>query len=329
MDANGQKFKINNFKQTPAAGLALAQKVSTDRWVSRAGSAFEALIRPFADYLEFDLGYRPSTATKYAESLRWVLRDLPWIIRPEDLKPVDIVELKKKMRMRGAGEARVNSVLFPLRKFLTYCNEAHGLVTIEPRDIKAMKIPKRQVVFLSKEEVQKLLSSINGKTVFEARIKALMSVLLASGMRISEALSLNKDDIDWERKEAVIIGKGNKQRTVYFDDDALGWMRAYLLKRDDKNEALFVTFRNIPQRMKPYDLSKQFKHYAQKAGIKKKLTPHILRHTMATIMSINGADIRLIQQILGHSDIETTAKYYLGVDQQAVKDAHAKFLKYN
>ena len=220
-------------------------------------------------------------------------------------------------------------MIFALRKFLAYCQEIHKLDTINPKDIKPMKIPKRQVVFLSKEEVNKLIGSIRSNTKPGLRMKALMSVLLASGMRISEALSLSWDDIDWEHKEAVIIGKGNKQRTVYFNDEALGWLRSYKLTRKDKNPALFVTFAKEPKRMRPYDLSKQFKHYVQKAGIKKKVTPHILRHTMATIMSINGADIRLIQQILGHSDIETTAKYYLGIDQQAVKAAHNKYLDFS
>jgi integrase/recombinase XerD len=146
-------------------------------------------------------------------------------------------------------------------------------------------------------------------------------------MRISEALSVDVEDIDWEHKEIIIIGKGNKQRTVFLSDRAISWLQMYLLRRNNDHPALFTTFGKL-ERLKPYDLSKQFKHYAQSAGLKKKVTPHILRHTAATIMSFNGADIRTIQQILGHSDIKTTAKYYLGVDKEALREAHTKFLRY-
>ena len=315
-------------QQPPAPVLAIPQKLSLDCKDSWEVSAFEALIPQFIDYARYDLRLAENTVVKYKDCLYFIIRDLPHLKTPGQITLVDITLLKRKVFERGGHEPRVNSMIFALRKFLAYCQEIHKLDTINPKDIKPMKIPKRQVVFLTKEEVNKLLGSIKSTTKPGLRMKALMSVLLASGMRISEALSLSWDDIDWEHKEASVIGKGNKQRTVYFNDEALGWLRTYKLKRNDYNPALFVTFTNPPKRLQPYDLSKQFKHYVQKAGIKKKITPHILRHTMATIMSINGADIRNIQQILGHSDIETTAKYYLGVDQRAVKESHAKFLKY-
>ena len=314
--------------QPPAPVLAIPAELSMDRVVSYEVSLFEALTPQFIDYARYELRLSENTVNKYKDCLNFITRDLPHLNSLTDITLIDITLLKRKVFERGGHEPRVNSMIFALRKFLTYCNEIHKVSTINPRDIKPMKIPKRQVRFLTKEEVHKLLDSISAYTKQGLRMKALMSVLLVSGMRISELLSLNKDDIDWERKEATIIGKGNKQRTVYFNDEALGWLRAYQLKREDKNEALFVAFGNNPNRLKSYDLSRQFKHYVKDAGIKKKVTPHILRHTMATNMSINGADIRLIQQILGHSDIETTAKYYLGVDQRAVKEAHHKYLDF-
>jgi integrase/recombinase XerD len=290
--------------------------------------SFQEIINKFIYYIQYELNFSITTVAKYKDNLFWIQKQLPHVLNPSRISTLDITLLKQKIKEGGARESRINSHIFALRKFLGYCNTILKISTINPKEIKPMRIPKRQVVYLTKEEVHKLLENIKADTKPGLRMKALMAVLLASGMRISEALSLNKDDIDWENKETVIIGKGNKERTVYFNDESLGWLRAYLLKRNDANEALFVTFRKNPQRMKPYDLSKQFKHYSQKAGIKKKLTPHILRHTMATIMSINGADIRQIQQILGHSDIETTAKYYLGTDQEAVRQAHTKYLKY-
>lgn len=288
----------------------------------------EQLIPQFADYIVYDLRYSPKTAKKYTESMQWIMRDLPHLRYPKDLALVAITELKKRTLLRGASESRVNSILFPLRKFLTYCNEVHQIATINPKDIKPMKIPKREVLYLKREEIEQFLKGMDTTTLPGLRMRTLVEVLLSTAMRISEALSINKDDIDWEGKEVTIIGKGNKQRTVFFNDRAISWMQMYLLRRKDDNPALFVTF-GEPKRLAAYDLSKQFKHYAENSGLKKKVTPHILRHTAATILSHQGADIRVIQQILGHSDIETTARYYLGTDKASLKEAHAKFLKYD
>ena len=289
---------------------------------------FEQLIPLFSDYVIYDLRYSPKTAKKYSESLHWILRDLPQVKYPQDLTLPVITELKKRILIRGAKECRVNSILFPLRKFLTYCNEVYGLATISPKDIKPMKIPKREVVYLKSDEVQQFVSGMNTKTLPGLRMRTLVELLLSTAMRISEALSIDRNDIDWEGKEVTIIGKGNKQRTVFLNDRAISWLQMYLLRRIDNNPALFVTF-GEPKRLAAYDLSKQFKHYAENAGLRKKVTPHILRHTAATIMSHKGADIRVIQQILGHSDIETTARYYLGTDKASLKEAHRKFLNYD
>lgn len=289
---------------------------------------FDQLIPLFADYVVYDLNYSPKTAKKYTESLRWILRDLPQVVYTQDLTLPAITELKKRILIRGAKECRVNSILFPLRKFLTYCNEVYQLQTINPKDIKPMKIPKREVSYLKKEEVEQFVSGMNTSTLPGLRMRTLVELLLSTAMRISEALSISHEDIDWTGKEVVIIGKGNKQRTVFLNDRAISWLQMYLLRRKDNLPALFVTF-GKPKRLEAYDLSKQFKHYAENAGLKKKVTPHILRHTAATLMSHQGADIRIIQQILGHSDIETTARYYLGTDKASLKEAHAKFLRYD
>lgn len=309
----------NSFIQQPTAVISDLQNTNL---------TFQELIPLFADYVIYDLRYSPKTAKKYSESLQWILRDLPQVVYPQDLSLPAITELKKRILIRGAKECRVNSILFPLRKFLTYCNEVYQLPTINPKDIKPMKIPKREVSYLKKEEVEQFVSGMNTSTLPGLRMRTLVELLLSTAMRISEALSISRDDIDWVGKEVVIIGKGNKQRTVFLNDRAISWLQMYLLRRKDNNPALFVTF-GTPKRLEAYDLSKQFKHYAENAGLKKKVTPHILRHTAATLMSHQGADIRIIQQILGHSDIETTARYYLGTDKASLKEAHAKFLRYD
>ena len=159
-------------------------------------------------------------------------------------------------------------------------------------------------------------------------MRTLMELLLATGMRISECLSINRNDIDWEHKEIEIIGKGNKPRTVFFTDRAAEWVRKYLERRHDNGDPLFLSFSRKRRRLTQYDMTKMFRHYVHLSGVRKRVTPHILRHTMATTMLHNGCDIAFIKEMLGHSDIETTAKYYLGTDKRAVKEAHGKFMKF-
>ena len=158
------------------------------------------------------------------------------------------------------------------------------------------------------------------------RFRVLVEVLLGTGMRISEALSLNRDTINWEKAEAKIIGKGSKERTVFFNQRSLDWVKKYLDIRTDNEPALFITQQGT--RLSKIDVPGFFKRYAKKAGITKKLTPHILRHTCATNLLFNGCAINNVQVILGHDRLETTCRYYLGVDKSKAKEAHGKFLNF-
>ncbi len=306
----------------------LEQRASNTITDPLAVSDFAVLIPKFIDYLKYEIRNSSQTIVKYEECLYWFIRDLPHLFSPADIQLDDITTLKKKMASRGCSEARINSVIFALRAFLKYCNQDLNITTINPKSFRPMKIPKRQVVFLTKEEVNQLLDNLNINDIRDLRMRALMELLLGTGMRITEALSLNRQDIDVVSKEMMIIGKGNKQRTIFLTDRALEWIQKYLAKRKDTHEALFVTFGTV-ERLARFDLSKQFRFYANRAGIRKKVTPHVLRHTAATIMLQNGCDIRYIQELLGHADIQTTAQYYLGTDKSALKEAHAKFLQFN
>ena len=149
-------------------------------------------------------------------------------------------------------------------------------------------------------------------------------------MRIAEALSLNRAHIDWETQMARIIGKGNKPRKVYFSDSALAWIRQYLDIRFDDDPALFVTQGENPTRLQAQGTWKRFHQYAQRAGISKRVYPHMLRHTMATTLLANGCPIGHIRALLGHEHLSTTCKYYLGIiAEKDVRAAHAKYLSYD
>ncbi len=290
------------------------------------GPTLTELVGKFLDYSRYELRSAERTVQKQRDCLSWIQRDLPHIIRPEQISLDDVTLLKKRVFARGASEARANSMIFVLRAFLRYCRKVHMLTTLDPKDIAPVKIPRRRVLFLTPDEIRRFLAVIP-RTLQGGRFMALVQVLLATGMRISEALSLNRNDIDWERRQATIIGKGNKERTVFFSAESLEWLKQYLAHRHDNCEALFATFGEAT-RLKPTDVHRPFKRYRQRAGITKKLTPHILRHTMATTLSHNGCDIKHIRDLLGHSDISITADFYLGTDDRVLRDVHERYLRF-
>ncbi len=289
---------------------------------------FEILIPKFLDYAQFDLKLAKETIGKYKESLGWVTRYLPDVERPAQMTLEDVTRIKKQVAMRGNSEARTNSIIFALRKFLDYCGKRMQIETIDPKTIEPLKIPKREVIYLNKDEIKNLRDVFDLANKREFRMRVLVEFLLGTGMRISEALSVNREQINYDSKEIKIVGKGNKERTVFVSDDALGWIKRYLDTRTDDNPAVFITF-GEQERLRRGDLAELLRGYGIKAGLQKKVTPHILRHSSATTMMRKGCPLPYIQQLLGHADIKTTAKYYLGVDKQSVKDAHEKYLKFD
>jgi len=296
--------------------------------VVKLGPTFKELLPKFLAYIEFDLKLAKRTAGKYEESLVWAQRHLAGVNGPAELCRDDIISLKRKIQERGAGASRTNSIIFALRKFLDFCNKVEKITTLDLSEVKPIKIPQRDVIIIPDDEIEQLMGSININTRIGMRMRALMEFLLGTGLRIFEALSLDRDEIDWNKQECLVIGKGNKQRKIYISDRAKKWVEAYLKTRKDDCTALFITFDKKPVRLKQFDLSKLFRRYVAKSGIRTHVTPHVFRHTAASIMLRNGCDIRYIQEILGHADIKTTVKYYIRVDEAAVKAAHRQFLKF-
>ena len=150
---------------------------------------------------------------------------------------------------------------------------------------------------------------------------------MTTGLRISEALSLDRTPFELDQTEIEILGKGGKSRAVFFPQATLYWIKRMLFYRSDDFPAVFVTT-GIPRRLDRSDMSRYFKTLKSRAGIDKPLTPHILRHTFCTNLRNNGADISFIKELAGHQDIQTTAKYYLGVDRKTLKEVVHKFLNY-
>lgn len=284
------------------------------------------LLEGFLEYARYELNFSPQTIIKYRDSLKSFMRDIG--DKPVEAYEVqEFVRLKKLMMERGLSESRISSVVYAVRSFLAYCRNFLELQTLQPKQIRPPKRSRREVVYLTKEEIEAFVSSINVKTRNGLRFRTLVEVLLGTGMRIGEALSLDRRSINWEKREAKIIGKGNKERTVFFTQKSLDWVRKYLEIREDTHEALFVTKAPV-NRLHRDDIWRFFDRHRKLAKIHKKLTPHILRHTVATNLVFNGCPIVHVKEILGHERLDTTCKYYLGVDKEQAKKAHRQFLNF-
>jgi integrase/recombinase XerD len=224
-------------------------------------------------------------------------------------------------------------MLAAVKRLLLYCRDQLALAVLDPDVILIPKRPRRAVVYLTVEEVERFVNAIplttqKGRPNHHGlRFRALVEALLGSAMRIGELLSMDRIDIDFERKEARIIGKGNKERTVFFTDRALYWLKRYLENRADQSAALFVS-QNGCSRLARTDIWRPFHRYRELAGLNKPVRPHLLRHTAATQLLFNGCPVGHIKEILGHERLETTCRYYLGLDQRAAKLAHAQYLTY-
>lgn len=276
----------------------------------------------------------PSTIARYREALNWAIRDIG-DLPVATLHVEHILSLRRKMDQRGCGAARVAAILNTLRSFLRFCREVLRLAALDPRQIRVPRIPRRDVLYLTREEVDQLFGAIirpgerwEDIPLARLRFRALVEVLLGTGARISEVLSLDRSDVDVGRRQAKIIGKGNKPRVLFFTDRALEWLGRYVGRRRDAEDPLFVT-RGHPPRRLSYDAVKHgFRQAADRAHLRKKVTAHVLRHTVATTLLFNGCPIGHIKEVLGHERLDTTCRYYLGLDVRAAKEAHQTFLRY-
>jgi len=288
---------------------------------------FEAF-EPFLLYCRVEKQYSLESHQKMKEAFQsWLLRhfgDLELI----SIKPMHVLALRQAMVERGLSVSRQYSLLMVLKLFLKFCRTTLEAHCLDPASIRLPHRKAPQVEYLTNPEIQTIRDNIDTFRTSGARLRALFETLLSTGMRISEAVSLDRKSIDYAAKEALVIGKGNKGRIVFFNDESLKWIRRYLSRRHDSNPALFVTYGDVPTRLKRGDVPRFLKAVAMIAGIKKRVTPHLLRHTFCTNLRNNGADVSLIKELAGHQDIQTTARYYLAADKDVLKAAVGRYLNY-
>jgi integrase/recombinase XerD len=282
----------------------------------------------FLEHLQIEEGRSQGTLDRYRSHIVRFLADVGDYPVGE-ITGEQFSYFKRRMLDASLSPATMAATLSGWRSFLKYVREVRHLPVYDPQAIRRPKVPKHEVDYLSKEEIQRFFQAIPTQTMTGLRDRALIEILYASGMRISEALSLDRHQIDWEKREARIIGKGKKPRKVYFTEEALQWLREYLAYRHDDAPAVFLVQNDQLKRLEAHGTWRRFRRYARRAGLSKRVYPHMLRHTMATTLLANGCPIGHIKALLGHEHLTTTCKYYLGIISDAeAKAAHGKYISY-
>ena len=264
-------------------------------------------------------GYAKETLWKHEECFRSWIQPHLGDKELEGLDRTDLLTFRAAMVKKGIGANRQYSILMALKLFLKFCRVALKLNCLDPStEIPLPPRPLPDVQYLTDTEVERVLAVLPSNNFTGTRLRALIVLLLNTGLRISEALALDRKPFDQQQRELDVVGKGGKRRTVFLNEECFRAVSQFLRFRDDEEPALFVTT-GFARRLARDDISKYFKAVRLKAGIDKPFTPHILRHTYCTHLLHNGADIRFIKELAGHQDIQTTAKYYLGVDRSALR----------
>jgi len=281
-------------------------------------------LKEYLNYLEIEKNRSLKTRENYERYLKKFFV-FSKIKKLNDINELTIKAFRLHLNRLGLNKITQNYYLIALRNFLKYLQK-QSIASLLPEKIELMKIPQRQIELIDQEELERLLAAPSGTNVKELRDKAIFELLFSTGLRISELCSLNRKTIDFKKDEFTIRGKGGKLRIVFLSPDAKRTLRNYLDKRRDIEEALFVDTQNEknPERLSPRSIQKLIKHYAAKAGIAKKVTPHTLRHVFATDLLINGADLRSVQELLGHRSISTT-QIYTHITNKILKEVYQAF----
>lgn len=304
-------------------------------------------INNFLEYLEVDRGLSRATIANYGFYLN---RFAGFAKEKRAVSPADITkDLVHKYRLflnrmiDEKGEQlkknTQNYHLIALRGFLKYLVK-NDIKTLEPEKIELAKQEQRQVAFLEGHDLERILAApfqIKEAEIIQFRDKAILELFFSTGLRVSELTKLKIDDINLGKDhrlggacEFTVRGKGSKLRVVFLSPDAKEWIKKYLEARLDTNPHLFLSHdkaasgRQEQRGLTPRSVQRLISKYARVAGITKKVTPHTLRHSYATDLLINGADIRSVQAMLGHSSITTTQVYTHITDQQ-LRDVYKAF----
>lgn len=294
------------------------------------------LLLDYIEHLEVEGGRSAKTAENYRLYLE------RFIEFTEDIKVEKITsEIIRKYRLwlnryKNDNKDELATItqsyhLIALRGFLGYLSK-RDIPSLSPDKISLPKVNRKQVTFLNYDEIGRMLAGIDTTSEVGLRDRAIIELLFSSGLRVSELINLNRDHVNIKRREFMVRGKGQKDRPVFISQAAAEWVSRYLESRNDSLPALFISYsrNSIPstsgdfRRLTARSIQRLVGQYARLAGITKHVSPHTMRHSFATDLLMNGADLRSVQSMLGHSNISTT-QVYTHVTDQHLKEVYEKF----
>lgn len=312
------------------------------------------LIDDFLEYLEVERNVSPLTIRNYSHYLKrffhWFSNEVGPGKKPivSDISlplirqyRVYLSRLEVKSRSPSAGSRQALSRktqsyhIIALRAFLKWLRK-NDYDVLAPEKLDLPKAEPHSPNFLSGDQVERLLAAPSLSTIHGRRDKAILELLFSTGLRVSELLSLDRDKIDLELREFGIIGKGRRPRVVFLSRRAASWLSEYLATRDDHYKPLFVRFagkknpivEDEKMRLTPRSVQRLVKKYARKVKLPVEVTPHVMRHSFATDLLMAGADLRSVQEMLGHKNISTT-QIYTHVTNKQLREVHEAFHRGN
>lgn len=294
------------------------------------------LLLDFIEHLEVEGGRTARTAENYRLYLERFV-EFTNDIKVENITSDTVRKYRlwlNRIKSSTAGDLAITTQsyhLIALRGFLSYLAK-RDIPSLAPEKIELPKTARKQVTFLYADEIQRIIDTIQTDSATGLRDRALIELLFSSGLRISELTNLDRDHVNTKRREFTVRGKGKKDRPIFISERAASYIEEYLSERLDNLPPLFLNYsrNNITQnsgdfrRLTPRSIQRIINKYTRLAGITKHVSPHTMRHSFATDLLMNGADIRSVQSMLGHSSISTT-QVYTHVTDQHLKEVYEKF----
>lgn len=307
--------------------LLLGKTLAAYTYIVRPTTQIQKYIREFLEDLELERGRSLKTIENYNHYLN------RFFTKAQIEHPGDITEEKVRAfrlwmgRADGLGGLSTktrNYHLIALRQFLAYLAR-RNIASLAPEKIELARLQNRDIDIPPIDDLERLLTAPKSGSIQGLRDRAILELLFSTGLRVSELTHLNRDSIDLRREEFSVRGKGGKIRLVFLSGRAKNALKAYVDKRNDLDEALFVgAQKKDSKRLSVRQVERLTQRYAIAAGIGRKVTPHTLRHLFATDLLINGADLRSVQALLGHSSI-TTTQIYTHVTDNQLREVHKAF----
>lgn len=300
----------------------------------------EQLLKDFLEYLEIERNVSKLTIRNYKHYLSRFIAFLG--SKPPTLSDITAENIRQyrlylsrftdehNMTLKRVTQ---NYHLIALRSFLKYLNK-RDIPSLSPEKIDLPKAESHTIKFLDHEQVERLMNMPEISTPEGLRDKAILEVLFSTGLRVSELVSLNRDQVNLERREFAVVGKGRRVRVVFLSEKAVEWLHRYINTREDALAPVFIRYSGKKPdesdiignsiRLTARSVQRAVEKYAAKAKLLIKITPHGLRHSFATDLLSNGADLRAIQELLGHKNVSTT-QIYTHVTNPQLKQIHDKF----